>query len=243
MPRSQAGFSFRSAQSKLHGCPACRGLGYARIVGRFRRWLALGAFVVLCASPLCVRAQSRRAAATQRPLLTNTHVEDAVAPADIALPSVVAQQAAAEGDLRRMDAESERALAALQGGKVCGLIRDASRVTVRARLFGDHERELSVAAALVLAAGLITVFARLPHLRALLALPPLIGAIYLGRVAYARVDSHRTSVLAGLHACTAELPLAEPRDVGRVQLRWARSQELVAVIRRVAAEERGAGSN
>jgi hypothetical protein len=202
--------------------------------------LALGAFLVLFLSPLGVRAQARRGTSNGRPLLTNTSVEQVASPvAASAAPSTLAQQAAAEGDLRRMDAEAERGLAALQGGKVCGLIRDASRVTVRARLLGEHERELSAAAALALAAGLITVFARLPHLRALLALPPLIGAIYLGRVAYLRVDAQRTNIRTGLHACTAELPVAQPRDVERVQLRWQRSQELVAVIRRVAAEERG----
>jgi len=170
--------------------------------------------------------------APRRPVLTNLQTAPALTP-DLAEPGQPLEVARA-AELRRIDADTERSLASLQGGAPCARIREGSRVPLRTQLFRDHERELSVGAALLLGAGLVAMLIRTSFARGVLALPPLLGAMYLGYAAYDRVDAERAVLRDGLRACTAELPRADALRPDRVAERRLRADALMGTIRRVA---------
>jgi hypothetical protein len=174
----------------------------------------------------------------RRPLLTNTEraVLEPAAPAATGAALEYDDPAAALRELRRRDSETERSLAQVQGGLPCADIRAASRLPLRTRLLDDHERELFVGVALLAVAGLLALFVRVPYARGLLALPPLLGAVYLGHHAYTRSDAARDAVLEGLRACTAELPAPNARLSVRVAERRQRADALITTIRRVSAD-------
>lgn len=180
--------------------------------------------------------------APRRPLLTNTEQRVIAAEPGRSLPALRDERSeleraeALQRELRRRDAETERSLAQVQGGPPCAEIRAASRMPLRTRLVLDHERELMVGAALLAMAGLLAVFVRVPYARGLLALPPLLGAAYLGHHAYARVDYARALVREGLRACSAELPPPDLRQSARVTERRAKADALIAAIRRVSSD-------
>jgi hypothetical protein len=198
----------------------------------------LGVWLVALGVWLVALGASAEPRGARRPLLTNTEraVIDPEAPGAAGVTTEDDDPAAALRELRRRDTETERSLAQVQGGLPCADIRAASRLPLRTRLVDEHERELFVGVALLALAGLLALFIRVPYARGLLALPPLLGAVYLGHHAYARSDAARDAVLVGLRACTAELPAPNPRLSVRVAERRQRADSLIATIRRVSAD-------
>lgn len=129
--------------------------------------------------------------------------------------------------LRRLDAQVRDSHSALQAGDHCDAIRKASRVPLRARIWGDHGLKIGVAAALLGFAILLGYSAA--HRRRLSSLFPLVPFAGFAFLIYATVRDTRATfqtLTVGLRACSEQLPDGDPESGEAVKGRLSKALDV-----------------
>ena len=137
--------------------------------------------------------------------------------------------AASPAQLQLLDRSLERAHAALQNGERCEAIRASSRVPTGSVLWRQHMPAVCVMV-LLIAVALIALAGWGGRLRALMPLPPLLGALYLGYVTYARIEQRADILRDGLRACSSDLPPAQGASPTTIKTRLEAALSLKASI-------------
>lgn len=202
-----------------------------------RNVVLLGALLLASAS----RADEvyRYQTAEGRPLFTNAGRAEVggAAPTPLELPALSSldfSRATAE-QLQRLDRGVTHAHETLQSSERCAAIRAASRIPMRTHLLQAHLREVG-AAAVLCAVALLALVTWGGRLRALMPLPPLLAAGYLGYATYTRVDSRLSALRDGLRACSSELPEGHATSASAVKQRLESALSLQTMVDRAYGE-------
>jgi hypothetical protein len=128
--------------------------------------------------------------------------------------------------LRQIDNRVQESHTALQAGEPCEAIRRSSRVPLRTRVWGEHNRKLYVAAGLLGFAMLLGYLGARRKLGTLLPLAPFAGCVFLGYVTYQQTREATQALTSGLRACSEQLPEGQPDDAPAVKSRLARALDI-----------------
>ena len=135
---------------------------------------------------------------------------------------------ASPAQLQLLDRSIEQAHGALQNGERCAAIRASSRLPTGSVLWRQHMRPVCVMVLLLVVALLALAWGG--RLRALMPLAPLLGALYLGYLTYARVEQRADILRDGLRACSSDLPPAQGGSTGTIMTRLQTALSLKATI-------------
>jgi hypothetical protein len=141
------------------------------------------------------------------------------------LSSIDFEHAAPE-QLRQIDSQVRESHSALQAGEPCEAIRRSSRVPLRTRVWGEHNRKLYVAAALLAFSMLLGYLGSRRKLGSLLPVAPFVGCAFLGYASYQQTREAISALNSGLRACSEQLPEGQPDDAPAVKNRLARALDI-----------------
>lgn len=141
------------------------------------------------------------------------------------LSSIDFEHAAPE-QLRQLDSQVRESHGALQAGEPCEAIRRSSRVPLRTRVWGEHNRKLYVAGALLGFAMVLGYFGSRRRLGQLLPVAPFVGCAFLGYVTVQQTREAIGALNSGLRACSEQLPDGDAEDAPSVKNRLSRALDI-----------------
>lgn len=141
------------------------------------------------------------------------------------------------GQLRALDGRVTEAHNALQSGEECEAIRKGSRTPTWARLWTDHSRKLSVAAALLVLGAVVGLLGTGRRLGSLFPVAPILGCAFLGYATYRDALGTREVLTAGLRACSEQLPDSNPENGSAVESRLAKALDVQRLINQAFARQ------
>jgi hypothetical protein len=141
------------------------------------------------------------------------------------LSSIDFEHAAPE-QLRQIDSQVRESHSALQAGEPCEAIRRGSRVPLRTRVWGEHNRKLYVAAALLGFAMLLGHLGSRRRLGSLLPIAPFLGCAFLGYATFQQTREALQALTSGLRACSEQLPEGQADDAPAVKNRLSRALDI-----------------
>jgi hypothetical protein len=133
-------------------------------------------------------------------------------------------------ELRLLDGRVTDAHNALQSGELCEGIRKSSRTPTWARLWTDHSRKLSVAAALLVFGAIAGLLGSGRRLGSVFPVAPILGCAFLCYATYRDALGTREALTAGLRACSEQLPDSDPENGGAVKSRLAKALDVQSII-------------